>query len=171
MLLWLVLSRKFLCARSGVLPLKYCIMVAVQILTRVFMPSLAVYLVTLSIGLQQYRQAHSSMWCLIFSQVLPIVSMPVGEGLTLGHSQAHAVSHTNRSSMLPHVAHDSLGCAVLSFRFFCCELLLCFGGQVMFLQDMPTKEWGEEEVSPLLSQAYILSTLFEGSPNHLGAAS
>lgn len=43
--------------------------------------------------------------------------------------------------------------------------------QVMFLQDMPTKEWGEEEVEPLLSQAYILSTLFEGSPNHLGAAS
>lgn len=41
--------------------------------------------------------------------------------------------------------------------------------QVMFLQDMPTKEWGEEEVEPLLSQAYILSTLFEGSPNHLGA--
>ncbi|CAM9490750.1 unnamed protein product [Ectocarpus sp. 4 AP-2014] len=41
---------------------------------------------------------------------------------------------------------------------------------VMFLQDMPTKEWGEEEVEPLLSQAYILSTLFEGSPNHLGAA-
>ncbi|CAN0466081.1 unnamed protein product [Scytosiphon promiscuus] len=41
----------------------------------------------------------------------------------------------------------------------------------MFLQDMPTKEWGEEEVEPLLSQAFILSTLFEGSPNHLGAAS
>lgn len=42
--------------------------------------------------------------------------------------------------------------------------------QVMFLQDMPTKEWGEDEVEPLLSQAYILSTLFEGSPNHLGAS-
>lgn len=42
--------------------------------------------------------------------------------------------------------------------------------QVMFLQDMPTKEWGEEEVEPLLSQAYILSTLFERSPNHLGAS-
>ena len=42
--------------------------------------------------------------------------------------------------------------------------------QVIFLQDMPTKEWGEEEVEPLLSQAYILSTLFERSPNHLGAS-
>lgn len=32
---------------------------------------------------------------------------------------------------------------------------------------MPTAEWGEEEVEPILSQAYILSTLFEGSPSHL----
>lgn len=37
----------------------------------------------------------------------------------------------------------------------------------MFLQDLPTAEWGEDEVEPVLSQAYILSTLFDGSPSHL----
>ncbi|CAM9298828.1 unnamed protein product [Ectocarpus fasciculatus] len=68
-----------------------------------------------------------------------------------------------------------------SFHVYVSAALLChfsgtlremdFQTMVMFLQDMPTKEWGEEEVEPLLSQAYILSTLFEGSPNHLGAAS
>ncbi|CAM9168958.1 unnamed protein product [Ectocarpus sp. 6 AP-2014] len=67
-----------------------------------------------------------------------------------------------------------------SFHVYVSAALLChfsgtlremdFQTMVMFLQDMPTKEWGEEEVEPLLSQAYILSTLFEGSPNHLGAA-
>lgn len=66
-----------------------------------------------------------------------------------------------------------------SFHVYVSAALLChfsatlremdFQSMVMFLQDMPTKEWREEEVEPLLSQAYILSTLFEGSPNHLNA--
>ncbi|CAM9421519.1 unnamed protein product [Phaeothamnion confervicola] len=64
-----------------------------------------------------------------------------------------------------------------SFHIYVCAALLCrfslrlqgldFQGLVMFLQDLPTREWAEAEVEPLLSQAYILSTLFEHSPNHL----
>jgi len=34
---------------------------------------------------------------------------------------------------------------------------------LMFLQDLPTSEWGEEDIDPILSQAYILSTLYDGS--------
>lgn len=37
----------------------------------------------------------------------------------------------------------------------------------MFLQDLPTVDWTEDAVEPILSQAYILSTLFENSPSHL----
>ncbi|CAM9408102.1 unnamed protein product [Discosporangium mesarthrocarpum] len=68
-----------------------------------------------------------------------------------------------------------------SFQVYVSAALLChfsatlremdFQAMVIFLQDMPTKEWGEEEVEPLLSQAYILGTLFENSPNHLAGAS
>ena len=42
-----------------------------------------------------------------------------------------------------------------------------FQGIILFLQDLPTHEWDETDVECLLSQAYILSTLFDGSPSHL----
>lgn len=38
---------------------------------------------------------------------------------------------------------------------------------LMFLQDPPTADWTDEEIDPILSQAYILSTLFDNSPSHL----
>jgi hypothetical protein len=38
---------------------------------------------------------------------------------------------------------------------------------LMFLQEMPTITWGEDDVEPILSQAYILSNLFENAPSHL----
>ena len=38
---------------------------------------------------------------------------------------------------------------------------------LMFLQEMPTSTWNENEVEPVLSQAYILSNLFENAPSHL----
>ena len=34
---------------------------------------------------------------------------------------------------------------------------------IMFLQEMSTSEWGEEDVETILSQAFILSTLFDNS--------
>jgi hypothetical protein len=36
-----------------------------------------------------------------------------------------------------------------------------------FMQQVPTEDWGETEVEMLLSQAYVLSTLFGGSDAHL----
>jgi hypothetical protein len=38
---------------------------------------------------------------------------------------------------------------------------------LMFLQELPTGEWGEDEVEPVLSQAFILSTLYENGASHL----
>ena len=42
-----------------------------------------------------------------------------------------------------------------------------FQDVLTFLQDMPTSEWTDEVVEPILSEAFILSTLFDASPNHL----
>ena len=46
-------------------------------------------------------------------------------------------------------------------------MTLDFQGILLFLQDLPTHEWDETDVECLLSQAFILSTLFDGSPSHL----
>lgn len=59
-------------------------------------------------------------------------------------------------------------CTVLLKSFKEKLMLMDFQDALMFLQDMPTWEWGEDEVEPILSQAFILSTLFEDSPSHLG---
>jgi hypothetical protein len=46
-------------------------------------------------------------------------------------------------------------------------LTMHFQEILMFLQDIPTAEWAEDEIDPILSQAFILSTLFDNSPSHL----
>lgn len=42
-----------------------------------------------------------------------------------------------------------------------------FTDMLIFLQDMPTSEWTDDVVEPILSEAFILSTLFDESPSHL----
>jgi TBC1 domain family member 2 len=64
-----------------------------------------------------------------------------------------------------------------SFHVYVCAVLLKmysdklktlqFQDMLLFLQDLPTSEWGEEDVESILSQAYILSHLFDESPHHL----
>lgn len=60
--------------------------------------------------------------------------------------------------------------------YVCCVLLkthkeklleMHFQELLTFLQEMPTADWGEDELEPILSQAFILSTLFDDSPSHL----
>ena len=58
-------------------------------------------------------------------------------------------------------------CTVLLKMFKDRLMTMQFQEILMFLQDLPTSEWGEEEVEPILSQAFILSTLFDDSPSHL----
>lgn len=38
---------------------------------------------------------------------------------------------------------------------------------IMFLQNIPTKDWGVDKAENLLSQAYVLQSLFDRSPAHL----
>ncbi|TYZ59246.1 hypothetical protein PybrP1_007887 [[Pythium] brassicae (nom. inval.)] len=60
--------------------------------------------------------------------------------------------------------------------YVCAAILMTFGEQlkalefqdlVVFLQHLPTKDWAEDEIDPLLSRAFILQTYFADSPSHL----
>lgn len=63
------------------------------------------------------------------------------------------------------------------FHAYVCAAFLCqfssdlqtmpFDGLFGFFQDMPTSTWTDTEIEMLLSQAYVLSTLFGGSDAHL----
>lgn len=74
-----------------------------------------------------------------------------------------------------YLAEDSGGfenfhvyvCAVFLKTYKERLLSMEFQELITFLQELPTAEWGEDEVEPVLSQAYILSTLFDNSPSHL----
>ena len=58
-------------------------------------------------------------------------------------------------------------CAVLLKIFSETLQTMQFQEILLFLQDLPTSTWGEDEMESILAQAYILSHLFEESPNHL----
>ncbi|CAM9234218.1 unnamed protein product, partial [Ectocarpus fasciculatus] len=58
-------------------------------------------------------------------------------------------------------------CTVLLKTFKDKLMTMPFQDILMFLQEIPTTDWGEEDIEPVLSQAFILSTLFEDSPSHL----
>lgn len=38
---------------------------------------------------------------------------------------------------------------------------------MMFIQELPTSDWGPGEVETVLSEAYVLAMLYKDSPNHL----
>jgi len=64
-----------------------------------------------------------------------------------------------------------------SFHVYVCAALLVtwntklctlnFQDLIVFLQDLPTRGWGTEEIEMLLGQAFILKSLFNESPSHL----
>ncbi|CAH0514994.1 unnamed protein product [Peronospora belbahrii] len=62
--------------------------------------------------------------------------------------------------------------------YVCAAILMTFGETlktlefqdlVLFLQSLPTKDWVENEIEPLLSRAFILQTYFADAPSHLGS--
>ncbi len=64
------------------------------------------------------------------------------------------------------------------YIYICAALLASFSPQLigmefqdltLFLQNLPTSDWGRHEMELLLSQAYVLSTLFEDSSAHLAS--
>lgn len=64
-----------------------------------------------------------------------------------------------------------------SFHVYVCSAILMTFGEnlktlefqdlVLFLQSLPTKDWVENEIEPLLSRAFILQTYFADAPSHL----
>ena len=42
-----------------------------------------------------------------------------------------------------------------------------FQDMIIFLQALPTANWGDEEIETLLAQAYVLQSMFGGSDAHL----
>ena len=58
-------------------------------------------------------------------------------------------------------------CAVLLKTFEEQLMGMNFQSMLMFLQDLPTNDWGSQDMDEMLSQAFILSTLYDGS-THLG---
>lgn len=67
-----------------------------------------------------------------------------------------------------------------TFHVYVCAAFLCqFSGQLQqmefdqifaFMQNIPTNDWGDKEIEIVLSQAFVLSTLFQGSEAHLTAS-
>lgn len=65
------------------------------------------------------------------------------------------------------------------FHVYVCAALMCqFSSELRdmsfdelfgFMQEIPTSDWTDTEIEVLLSQAYVLSTLFKGSDAHLAA--
>ncbi|EGZ09200.1 hypothetical protein PHYSODRAFT_318886 [Phytophthora sojae] len=62
--------------------------------------------------------------------------------------------------------------------YVCAAILMTFGEAlktlefqdlVLFLQSLPTKDWVENEIEPLLSRAFILQTYFADAPSHLSS--
>ncbi|CAI5739009.1 unnamed protein product [Hyaloperonospora brassicae] len=62
--------------------------------------------------------------------------------------------------------------------YVCAAILMTFGETlktlefqdlVLFLQSLPTKDWVENEIEPLLSRAFILQSYFADAPSHLNS--
>ena len=66
------------------------------------------------------------------------------------------------------------------FHVYVCGAFICQFSQTLqamdfdelfgFMQQVPTDDWGETEIEMLLSQAFVLSTLFGGSEAHLNSS-
>ena len=62
-------------------------------------------------------------------------------------------------------------CLVLLVKTFRDRLMhMPFQELIIFLQNLPTEDWSEENMEPILAEAFIFSTLFEHAPSHLNQA-
>merc|ERR1711902_449569 len=67
------------------------------------------------------------------------------------------------------------------FHLYVCAAFLChwkselmkkkdFHTLLMFLQNVPTAKWGDNDINLLVAEAYRLSYLFAGAPSHLSGS-
>ena len=94
-------------------------------------------------------------------------------GPSASNASAASSSSASAASSLPPSSSslaDFLAYACASFLVGWREelLRLDFQGAVMFLQRPPTARWGEADVEPVLSRAFLWRAQFGGAPSHLG---
>jgi hypothetical protein len=41
-------------------------------------------------------------------------------------------------------------------------------GIIMFLQSLPTQDWGDHEIEMLLSEAFVLNSIWHNAQSHFG---
>lgn len=49
-----------------------------------------------------------------------------------------------------------------------CSQLMFLQGIIMFLQSLPTQDWGDHEVELLLSEAFLLNSVWHNAQSHFG---
>jgi TBC1 domain family member 2 len=54
-----------------------------------------------------------------------------------------------------------------SYSFGSCLKALLFQSLLLLLQNLPTADWSNSEVSVVVAEAYRLKYMFAGAPNHL----
>jgi hypothetical protein len=59
--------------------------------------------------------------------------------------------------------------SVLLFGFSYSLLIKLDQGIIMFLQSLPTQDWGDHEVELLLSEAFVLNSIWHNAQSHFGA--
>jgi len=108
-------------------------------------------------GIQYMQFAFRWMNCLLLRE------LPLRAALRLWDTYLAEAGETSAGFENFHV----YVCAVFLKEHEAKLLGMQFQEILMFLQELPTGEWGEDEVEPVLSQAFILSTLYENGASHL----
>jgi len=44
-----------------------------------------------------------------------------------------------------------------------------YQGIIMFLQSLPTQDWGDHEIEMLLSEAFVLNSIWQNAQSHFNA--
>jgi hypothetical protein len=82
------------------------------------------------------------------------------------------------SSTCMYAPHSSSSGAKSSgkwtFRYYIHYLLLgriadTCQGIIMFLQSLPTQDWGDHEIEMLLSEAFVLNSIWQNAQSHFNA--
>mmetsp|Transcript_11242 Transcript_11242/g.22217 ORF Transcript_11242/g.22217 Transcript_11242/m.22217 type:complete len:536 (+) Transcript_11242:71-1678(+) len=131
-------------------------------------------------GVDFIQFAFRWMNCLLLREVPVRVAVRMWDTYLAEGGASSSSSDGLPSSLDIHGASSSTGNTTYGFETFhvyVCAAFLCrFGSTIRtmefeemfgFLQKLPTSGWGDEDIEMILSQAFVLGTLFTGSDAHL----
>ena len=131
-----------------------------------------------NVGIQFMQFAFKWMNCLLLREfnlrcVIRLWDTYISEdGFEDFHVYVCAAFLCQFSNQLQGMSFDELFgfMQVRGFFFFVCvwtDVKVVPNNRCVWMQQVPTEDWGETEIEMLLSQAFVLSTLFGGSDAHL----